>query len=312
MDSGLLEPSLNSASLAGIAVLGGVLGDLKRVRDARSHDSLATRAFRAAWQALCDGTNYAKVADSITADAIVATCLGGIDDKVLQMSGVHDTVMILQRGYDAASSNLPEATRARLRGRVAQSSRGNWPAGTSSDLPPFVGALANQPRAGATCPGKPRIVLEPAESHADHCLIVAVLGVSLSEFYGADPAVVFLAGISHHLHNAVLPDSGFAGELLLGDQLLPLMDALFAREIASLPVHLLEPVRNALGVIVDASTPEGRAFHAADVIDRVLQMHYYERAATFRARHALNDLNLVHEGPVQAFHHSVLEASGLW
>ena len=309
---GSAAPRPRSGFLGEAAALAGSLADLKRIRDARSQDSLATRAFRAAWQSLCGGEPCGRVADGITADAITATRLGGVDRAVLQASGLPDAPDILRRGYDAAASGLPDATRARLRLQVAQLPSDAWPARAVAGLPPFVEALAAQPRAGATSPGKPRIILEPAENHADHCLAVAVIGVTLSEHYAADPAVVFLAGLSHHFHNAILPDSGFAGEVLLGDQLAPLMQTLFAREIASLPSHLVEPVRAALAVIADADTPEGQAFHAADVIDRVLQMHHYERVAQFRARQALEDLNLVHEGPVQAFHHAVLAEAGLW
>ena len=312
MYGGLAEPLVAFTDLADLAALAGVLADLKRIRDARSSDSLATRAFRAAWLALCEGEHCSDVADGITADALVATRLGAIDRDLLQSCEMANPLHVLQRGFDAAAASLPEATRTRLRRAVAHAPAASWPAQAVSGVPAFVENLAYQPRAGATCPGKPRIILEPAENHADHCLAVAVIGVTLCEHYGADPAIVFLAGLAHHLHNAMLPDSGFAGEVLLGEQLAPLMERLFAREVASLPLHLVQPVRAALAVIADASTPEGRAFHAADVIDRVLQMHHYERAATFRARHALEDLNLVHEGPVQAFHHTVLAAAGLW
>ncbi|WP_204268457.1 hypothetical protein, partial [Escherichia coli] len=68
-------------------------------------------------------------------------------------------------------------------------------------VPAFVAALAEQPRAGVTCPGKPRILFEPPENHAEHCLVVAVYGVVLSPFYRADPGTVFLAAMAHHFHN---------------------------------------------------------------------------------------------------------------
>ncbi len=178
-------------------------------------------------------------------------------------------------------------------------------------MPAFVDALASQPRAGATAAGHPRLVLEPAESHAEHCLTVAVAGVLLAAREGADPSRVFLAGLAHHLHNAQLPDSGFAGELLLGDSLAPIMRGLFEREIATLPTAVGEAVRDALEVIVDADTPEGRAFHIADVFDRVLQVRYHDRAARFRAEQALGDMDLVHAGPLQSFHKTVLRQAGL-
>ena len=50
---------------------------------------------------------------------------------------------------------------------------------------------------------------------------------------------------------------------------------------------------------------------ALDVLDRVLQVHHHARAAAFTASQALDDLELVHDGPVQSFHHDVLRAAGL-
>ena len=71
------------------------------------------------------------------------------------------------------------------------------------------------------------------------------------------------------------------------------------------------PARSARAVLPDATTAEGRAFHAADVFDRVLQMEQYARVAAFETRQALVDLDLVHPGPLQAFHQDVLDAVGL-
>ncbi len=308
MDGGTAAGAQGTA-LPACAMAAAELGDLKRIRDARGEHSLAVRGFRAAWSRLVGGEDAAAVAGTVAADALAASRLGGIDAAVLADAGVGDPRAVLQRGFDDAAGLLPAATRARLRPQAGLAPA--WSAPHSGTLPAFVAALAAQPRAGATSPGKPRLILEPPENHADHCLVVAVLGVMLCDSYDADPATVFLAGLAHHLHNAALPDSGFAGEMLLGDDLVPAMQRLFAREIATLPAALGDQVRAALATIQDADNPEGRAFHAADVIDRVLQMRHYEQVAGFTARYALDDLELVHAGPVQAFHQSVLAEAGL-
>jgi 5'-deoxynucleotidase YfbR-like HD superfamily hydrolase len=297
----------------GTARIGGVgaltplaaeLGDLKRLRNASSPDSLASRAFRAAWGRLLGGEAPRDVALSATADCIAACRLGGIDRRVLQEAGVADPLAILRRGFDEMAQPISAFLRNDLRAALGQ-------AVSPGPAPDFAEALIRQPRAGATCPGKPRIVLEPPEGHGDHCMIVAVLGVALAGLYRADPASVFLAGLAHHLHNAFLPDSGFAGEILLGDELAPLMRRLFERELSTLPPEIAAPVRDALDMIGDVDTPEGRAFNAADVMDRVLQMKQYHRVAAFTVDQALDDLELVHAGPLQAFHHAVLRDAGL-
>ncbi len=300
MDGGGSRPG----GVGSLTPLAAELGDLKRIRDASSPESLAVRAFRQAWGRLAAGEDAKAVALATTADALAACRLGGIGRAVLEAAGVAEPLSVLRRSFDEVTGPVAPGLRQELRAHLG----GSPP---SRPAPDFAEALIRQPRAGATCPGKPRLVLEPPENHGDHCLVVAVLGATLAGHYGADPAVAFVAGMAHHLHNAVLPDSGFAGEVLLGDELAPLMRRLFERELGTLAPPVAATVRAALATIGDAGTPEGRAFNAADVMDRVLQMRQYDRVASFTTSQALDDLELVHAGPLQAFHQAVLMEAGL-
>ena len=302
----MLDAPVTAAALRDAVPLAIELCDLKRVRDASSIESLASRMFRAAWGALAAGQDPAEVAMRATAGALAAARLGGIDAGVLMKCGLNEreAADVLRRSFDEVSGpvegQLAEALRSGLGGIL-------W----DEAAPDFAEALILQPRAGATCPGKPRIVLEPPEGHGDHCFVVAVLGCVLAPRYGANPATAFLAGMAHHLHNAVLPDSGFAGEVLLGDHLRPILARLFASALETLDMPLRGRVSGALDMIQDAATPEGQAFHAADVIDRVLQMRHYDRVAAFTIDQALEEMDLVHAGPTQAFHQAVLRDAGL-
>lgn len=300
------DVSAGQAGLSSLVPLAVELCDLKRVRDASSPDSLASRMFRRGWAALSAGQDPADVAMQATADALAAARLGGIDRGVLISAGVGNpaATVILERAFDEVAGPLEGGLCGLLRLRLGQPYR-------SGPAPAFAEALIRQPRAGATCPGKPRIVLEPPEGHGDHCLVVAVLAAVLAPRYGADPATAFLAGMAHHLHNAALPDSGFAGEILLGEHLTPILQRLFVRELATLPEPLRGTTAAALAHIPDASTSVGQAFHAADVMDRVLQMRHYDQVARFTVDQALDDMDLVHAGPTQAFHHAVLQDAGL-
>ncbi len=94
--------------------------------------------------------------------------------------------------------------------------------------------------------------------------------------------------------------------MLIGDALAPIVQRLFEQELATLAPGPRGQTRGALVLIADADTAEGRAFHAADVIDRVLQAHHHARAAAFTAAQALDDLQLVHEGPLRPFQARVL------
>ena len=297
-------------SLPGLSRLGRPardLSELKRLRDQSSPDSIAARLFRRAWVAIAGGVPLQEIWAPVTADALAATRLAGIDAALLDSLDLPRDVRakILCRSFDDAASGLAPEVRDVLRDSVGL--QGD----EQGELPPFVDALIRQPRAGATAPGKPRLALEPAESHGDHCLVTAVLGVLIALQDGGDPARVFAAGLAHHLHNAALPDTGFAGEVMLGDALQPIMRQLFARELATLAPGPRAAVQSALGIIGDADTPEGRAFNAADVIDRVLQARHHARAAAFTVDQALGDLDLVHEGPLRPFHRQVLAALDL-
>ena len=298
--------------LAGVAGPFREIGDLKRVHVAHAAGSAAQRAFVRSWAALCAGADPGAVAAAECAAALAGARLAGVDAAVLRRCGLSaaQAGAVLGRAVDEVAGGLHPATLARARAAVPGLAADPDPA-AGGVLPGFVGALCRQPRAGATAPGRPRLVVEPAENHAEHCWAVAVYGALLADAVAADPGEAFLLGLAHHLHNAVLPDAGFAGETLLGPFLEPVLDQLTARELATLPTVLADRVRDLLGRRADAATPVGRAFHAADVLDRVLQCHHHARAAGFTAEQALVDLELVHAGPVAGYQHDVLAAAGL-
>ena len=284
----------------------GELGDLKRTRSAGRRGSVAERGFAAAWGALCAGEDAGRVMSASVAGALAAARLGDLDRAKLGELGLDAdaTLVVLRRAFDALSPDLDPTLAATLRPALGTM----LPRGPT---PPFVAALAAQPRAGATCPGKPRILLEPPENHAEHCWAVAVFGVLLAPRYGADPRTVFLAGLAHHLHNATMPDSGLTGEVLLGDRLDAVCALAAGRALAELPEPLRLEVVAARAILPDATTPEGRAFHAADVIDRVTQLAQHLRVATVTMPMLLDQWALVHDGPVKPFHDRVLAEMGL-
>ena len=66
-----------------------------------------------------------------------------------------------------------------------------------------------------------------------------------------------------------------------------------------------------LSHVAGDTTPEARAFHVGDVLDRVLEIEQHGRAAQLTMAVVLNDYGLVHDGPVKAFHDRVLHDAGL-
>jgi 5'-deoxynucleotidase YfbR-like HD superfamily hydrolase len=294
------------AGLRGLAGLFREIGDLKRVHVAGRAGSVADRAFVRAWSALVAGRDAGRVATAECAAAVAGARLAGLDAGALADAGLSpdEAHEVRARAIAAVGGPLPPAVRDRL---VTAPD----PEDDAGPVPAFVEALVDQPRAGATAPGRPRLVVEPPEDHGEHCWAVAVYGALLAESVGADPGEAFLLGLAHHLHNAALPDAGFAGEVLLGEHLEAVVARLTERELATLPQTLADRLRPLLDARADAETPLGRAFHAADVLDRVLQVHHHARAAAFTARDALVDLEIVHDSPVSAYHGAVLDDAGL-
>jgi hypothetical protein len=282
------------------------LGDLKRIRSAQGEGSIAERLFVAGWAALVRGEDPAAVMEEVVAAALIAARLGDLDVAALRALGVGDAaVTIAERAFDEVAGGIEPALAARLRAAL---SRGRPAPGA---VPNFVGKLARQPRAGVTCPGRPRLVLQPAENHAEHCLMVAVYAVIASPWHGADPVPVFVSAMAHHLHNADMPDSGYSGEMLLGDLLDTVVTNAREASLAELEPALAATIRAALAPIGGDQTPEARAFHVGDVLDRVLEIEQHGRAAQLTMGAVLGDYGLVHDGPVKAFHDRILADAGL-
>lgn len=285
------------------------INDLKRIRHAGSEGSLAEEMFRRSWRSLVDGEEPGRVARRETAAALVAARLGGIDGRVMGRAGLSEAeaTEVLERSFDAVSDSVARGLSDDLRHYLAEDSNSN----PDAEPPDFVEALVRQPRAGATRPGHSRLMVEPPESHADHCAVVAVYGVLLSSRFEADPTKPFLAGLAHHLHNAVLPDAGFAGEELLGEKLGSVVARLTDEALGQLPEGVAGRVGTSLRLVGVSDDSGARAFNAADVVDRVLQMGHHARAAAFTLDRALDEMELVHEGPLKDFHEEVLKEADL-
>lgn len=285
------------------------LNDGKRIRsaDAPAH-SLSQRAFARAWNDLCAGQSAEAVALRETAAAVAAVELGAIDVGALRQGGLDDRAIteVFESAIDKAGAALARSMRQRLIATLpAMLARRD-----GYYMPPFVRRLQQQPRAGATHPSAGRLVLEPAESHADHCHVVAIAATLIAGQAHIDVAPPFLAALAHHLHNAALPDGGFAAEALLGDRLQPVIERLRDAALSELPPTLAAQVQRACAAMVSADDASSQAFHAADVIDRVVEAAHFEHVARFRLADALGPFGLVHPGPLKPFQDGVLVELG--
>lgn len=285
------------------------LNDVKRLyaQNLGSH-SFASLVFYQAANALHSGTPLQ--ADVWCAAIVSAARLGAITPTVLQDIGLDKSegalvlknAIFVQQSLSVSLRNcLTNACDALIEICLEDLPKN----------PEWVARLAASPRAGATCPGKPRIALEPAEMHSDHCLMVAAYGFLLADAFGANREDAWLIGLCHHFHNAYLPDAGFTGEVLLGSHLDRVIQTLRQRVLGTVSENYQARVSRLLDEISDAQSPLAKTFHAADTIDRVVQMEHFERSANFRVSTALEEFNLVHDGAAQEFQHALLRSIGM-
>lgn len=295
-------------NIAALVPLFREIGNLKRIRAANLDESFAANLFASAWSEIGGGSEPRTVAVKTASDAVIGANLGAIDRKVLREAELtnREIETILRRAFDSAAAPINANLQNELRECIA--AKNDFAA---EKTPRFVELLINQPRSGATKVGAPKLIFDAPENHAAHSIIVGVYAVLLAPEFSADIETVFFAALAHHFHNAYLPDSGFAGEESLGE-FLPKIFAAFRRKcLAEIPEHLHEKIWAALKIIETADAPEAQAFHAADVIDRVLQMRHHAEANEFTLKYALEDAELVHVGAVQNFHYEVLRSARL-
>lgn len=303
----LADPAVPGALSPAIVPVLRELGDLKRIHSAGRSGSIATRAFVGAWGALVAGAEPRAVMLEVCAACLAAGRLGDLDRATLEGLGLGaaEVTAVLEGAVGEFGGALDPGLLAEMRAALAR------PILRRAAPPPFVALLAEQPRAGVTCPGRARAMLEPAENHAEHSLVVALYGVLVAPAFGADPAAVFMAGLAHHLHSAAMPDAGYTGEMLLGAHLEPVIAAARARALGELAAPLRRVVEAAVEPIARDETPEARAFHAADVLDRVLEIEQHLARSALTMRAVIDDYGLVHDGPVKPFHDAVLRRVGL-
>ena len=320
-----MSGGLTEEEAGGVAALSPLLrrmNGLKRVRTAETGSfSLVDRGFAVGWRGLLYGHDPQEVAVMHAGTMVAAVEMAGLDQGGLYDHGatLDEVAAVRAAAVEAAGVSVKEPLRSAMAERVGTLDWFDDPLNeewerNSQSVPDFVGILMRQPRAGATHPSADRLFLEPAESHGDHCGMTAAYGVLLSPVLGADPGVVCTIGLAHHLFNASLPDVGFAGDRLLARFGLAerVTAAAFEKAYGQIDEPLRGRVKEALSHTQRTDTPEARCFHAADVLDRTLEMAWHAESAGFTLRDAVVGRNIVHEAPEQQLQRRVLEAAGVW
>ncbi|CAH1000443.1 hypothetical protein LEM8419_01596 [Neolewinella maritima] len=305
------------ADLVRTAGLMGELQDLKRLQPAHLSHSVATDLFLRAWQHILAGQDVEQVALDTTLRALLNILFPGVDGRFFTVARLDPPAITevlrtaLRRVCDGAVDSVLERQLEQMVPTLAQEFA-HLPAEQPIDVPQPLRVLCNQPRAGATHPQLPRLVLSPPEMHSDHCLMTAVYAVVMAHRYGADYGTSFLGALAHHLHNAYLPDCGYAGEICLGAHLQAVIDNCRQEALSHFPTQLRPRILEALYHHERSDTPEGKAISAGDVLDRVIDVKWRTRAAAVTDQDILGELDLVHPGPLKSFQTELLSSTGLW
>ena len=313
-----MESTVSRPPLRQLSSLLAELEDLKRQQPAHYDRSIASTLFIEGWRRWLAGEDSESIALRITTKALVAILLPGGEARFFREAGLDKAAAtevyrkaLHASAYGRVSGELYERLEVTVSAIIGE----YFAAPLPNDQPAtawFVDVLCRQPRAGATKPGKPRLLLMPPEMHSDHCLNTAVFAVLLAPRYEASLGQPFLTGLAHHLHNAVLPDCGFGGEVLLDPWLLDIIDNARDRALVDLDDTTAQTIRDSIAVHENLNLPEGCAVSAADVLDRVLDVQWRTRAAHVEDEDILSELDLVHEGPIKQFQTELLSEAGVW
>ena len=295
------------------------LADLKRIESAAFTGSFASDRFAATLARLATVAEggesllraaAGELAIEQTAAAIVATRAGGMSAETLRALGMDraDIQRCLSAAVDEHAGALADDFVIKMKATLGGGQ-------TVPPPPPAVATLTRrlvaEPRAGATAVGKSRVLVVPAENHAEHCFVTAVTAAVLAGGFGADVGEVFFTAMIHHLHNAFLPDAGYGGEMMLGDHLQPVVAAARQKALDCLPPAMAQWAAAAAGSMTRLDSPAAACVNAADAVDRVLQTRFHQTMATFDAGAVCRELELVHEGPLRSFQNDMIAATGV-
>ena len=318
-------PPSGTSDRRAFAALCGELQDLKRLAPAGVRYSLADELFREAWAGVLNDRDWLEIADQITCKAILYVLFPGVDGSFFRAASLspQEVSEVCTKAFNRTiGERTTPGTKTRLTAalpevikQLSATGVGNQePPGemNNQELPGCVERLREQPRAGATHPEHPRLVLMPPESHADHCLMTAVYAALTADEYGADTGEAFVCGLAHHLHNAFLPDCGWAGELALQPYLNKVIDNCRLTALNQFSGYLRPRLQDVLKHHESIATPQGKAISTGDTLDRVLDVKWRVQAAAVTDAKVLGDLDLVHPGPLKDFQTQLLNETALW
>lgn len=190
----------------------------------------------------------------------------------------------------------------------------NYTCATDARADRWLKAICATPRAGYATVGRPKCIPYPRESQADHSLVSTVYASLLARLRRADVTKVCLMSLSHHLTAPLLPNVDHEVEQLIGPDESRRIEMKAAEYILSdFPAHVAEEIQQALATFRDGGCDEVERSIVleADLLDRVLQVRYYEKIASLTVTTAIQQYELLNRGPLERFQREILRAYNL-
>jgi hypothetical protein len=173
--------------------------------------------------------------------------------------------------------------------------------------------LAEAPRAGYASRDRVKCIPFPRETQGEHSVVCALIAAVLARERDVDIVGPCVMALFHHLPATMLPMIDHEAAALIGHAAAAALESrALARSLADLPPFSRGLIAKALARYESAAPAcTEDPFVEADILDRVLQVRYYERVASLTVASASRDHGLLNEGPLGDAQRRILTAYGL-
>jgi 5'-deoxynucleotidase YfbR-like HD superfamily hydrolase len=294
------------------------VGELKRMPSGLSSLSMADALFiKVAELITADrSSNYSNIFDWMVIKALAHSILGNWMPEAIGLLGEKKWRDIARL---AVVQNLQECPR-NLQQHYIRRFDELWELDSLDTLPVktdrnrWAFTLCKTARGGYAAVGKPKCFLYPRESQGDHSLMCAVYSALLATDREVDISRPCLMAFFHHLPTVLIPDIDHEIEHIIG---LAEKDLIESRAqsilLRDFPKGLQNDVAAAMSEYRQGGEDKARMIALeADILDRMLQVRYYERAWSVNASRAIEEYELLNQEPLESFQRGILRGYGLY
>jgi len=294
------------------------VGELKRLPGTSGSSSLAESLFvKVAGRIIASESDeqISEIFGRLVLEALASSVLGHWQPAFVSMLSLRQRRSIFDRAVlyalEACTDPIRRYLEQRLSGHQLPLADNPLVADVASTR--WVARLCEIRRAGYSCLKRPKCIPFPWESQADHSLICAVYAALIACDRSSELVQPCLMALFHHLPMALAPDVDHEMEHLLGaDEKHNLEQIALGVIFADFP----DAARTRIANAIQAYKGEGMNFARslaleADILDRAMQISYYERMSALTLRTGVDEYELLTPGPLRDFQARILKDYGL-